>query len=155
MQLALDLKLHRAQLMQRVEVEVAPIDEVAELAEQPLPDLEHAGHRARAQQRRPFPGLAEALVEAERAFKRRDQRRASASRTQPHVHAKTFWRQKFGQRLAQPRHRLGVVIRAVENVDQVDVGAEVEFLRTQLAHPEHAETSRRRRFASHDEPRAL
>src|SRR6185437_7584799 len=62
-QLALDLILHRAQLAQRVEVEIAAIDEVAKLAEQARSDLEHAGHRTRAQQCGAFPGLAIALVE--------------------------------------------------------------------------------------------
>ena len=143
-QLALDLKLHRAQLAQRVEVEVAAIDEVAELAEQPFADLEHAGYRTRAEQRGPFPGLAEALVEAERAFKWSHQRRVSAAWTQSHVHPKTSRRQKFGQRFAQARHRFGVGVRPVEDVNQIDIRAEVEFLRAELAHRQVRRTLRPR-----------
>ena len=128
---------------------------MAELAEQPFADLEHAGYCARAEQRGPFPGLAEALVEAERALKWSHQRRVSAAWTQSHVHPKTSRRQKFGQRFAQARHRFGVGVRPVEDVNQIDIRAEVEFLRPELAHPEYAEPFGRGRLAPHDEPRAL
>ena len=128
---------------------------MAELAEQAFADLEHAGYRARAEQRGPFPGLAEALVEAERALKWSHQRRVSAAGTQSHVHPKTSRRQKVGQRFAQARHRFGVGVRPVEDVNQIDIRAEVEFLRAELAQPKYAEPFGRGRLAPDDEPRAL
>src|SRR5581483_11499087 len=120
-QLALDLILHRAQLAQRVEVKEATIHAMAELAEQPLAHLQRAGQRTRAQQRRALPGLAEVLIEAERAQKGCDQRRVAPARTQPQVDAKAFARQQLGQHLAQPRGRLGLPLGAIEDVDEVDV----------------------------------
>ncbi len=66
---AFDLLLHRAQLAQGVEVEIAAIDEAGEFVEQPAAELERTGDRPRAQQRRSLPGLPEALVEARARFR--------------------------------------------------------------------------------------
>ena len=76
-QFALDLPLHRAKLAQRVEVQIAAINETAELADQALPESDRTGNRPRPQQRRPLPGLTEALVEIQRALERHHQRRIS------------------------------------------------------------------------------
>ena len=139
-QFLLDLPLHRAQLPQRVEVEIAPIDEAREFLEQAPAGLDRTRCRPRAQQRRPLPGIAHALVIAERALHRDDERRTASTRPQAHIHAETFGRNYFGQRLAdaicnlEPR-RIG---SSSEQVDQVDVGTEIELFRPELAHREHA-----------------
>ena len=103
-QLALDLLLHRAQLAQGLEIEIAAIDELAELAEQLASQLQCTGNRPRPQQRRALPGLAEALVKAQRSFQRTDQRRAAAARTQTQIDPKCA-AQQLGDHFADPRRR--------------------------------------------------
>ena len=87
-QLRLDLPLHRAQLAQRVEIQVAAKHKVIQLREQLMPDFERASGRPRAQQGRPFPRLSEALVIVDRTFNRRHQRRGTAAGPKPQIDPK-------------------------------------------------------------------
>ena len=140
-QFAFDLLLHRAQFAQRIEIQVDPINKAAEFAEQPLTDGQRARHRACAQQRRALPGLAEALIENERASGRADQRRGTPAGPQPQVDAKAMGRKNLRQPFAQPlgRGQLRQILLDVKHIDQIDIRAEVEFIRAKFAHREDAE----------------
>ena len=140
----LDLMLHRAQLAERVEVEIAAIDETVELIEQSTSELNRTGDRPRAKQRRTLPGLSVVLVEVQRAVERNRERGIAPARAQPHVDPKASGGEKLGDDLADPSRRdtARARRRRIENVDQIDVRAEVEFARPELAHRENAKFSR-------------
>ena len=156
-QFLLDLALHRAQLAERVEIEVAPVDEMFELRNQAAAQFEIARCRPRPQQGRALPGLAEVLIEAERAIDRSHQRRVFAARPESQVDAETIRRKQLGQKLAKVRGKLlrGARIGRVEKVDQVEVRAQVQLVHPELAHREHAEVAGGLRARAHDLRRDL
>src|ERR1019366_1375341 len=88
----LDLMFHRAQLAQRVEIEIAAIDEAAE--------LKRSGDRSRAQKSRTLPRLSVRLIKGQRALDRNRQRRIAPARPQAHVDPKAFAGEKFGDDFA-------------------------------------------------------
>src|ERR1019366_6883848 len=96
----LDLMFHRAQLAQRVEIEIAAIDEAAEFIEQLAAELKRSGDRSRAQKSRTLPRLSVRLIKGQRALDRNRQRRIAPARPQAHVDPKAFAGEKFGDDFA-------------------------------------------------------
>src|SRR6202044_3478841 len=90
---------------------------------------------------------AQVFVVVGRTFDRRDQRRGTAAGSQAQIDSKTSRRQNFGKPFAQPRGRLRTVGRArgLVQINQIDVGAEIQLAPAQFAHRQNAEGADRAR----------
>ena len=82
---AVDLALHRLDLLDGVEVEKAPVDERRDLLEKRPAEVAVAGDRTRLQHRRSLPCLAQGLVVGDRAAERVDDRAVLTFGPQPQV----------------------------------------------------------------------
>ncbi len=140
-QLLFDLALHRAQLTQGVEIEITAIDEAREFVEQAVAGSNRAGDGPRTQQHRSLPRVAHTLVIAERALDRDHEWGTTSTGPQTHIDAETFGSNDLGQRLTDAIGDLEAprIDITAEQINQVDVGTEIELLCAELAHREHAE----------------
>src|SRR4029077_3967060 len=84
----IDPALHRVQILERAEVEVAAMDEGRELAEEALAERQVAGDGSRLQPDRALPRLSEGLVVRERRRERDGEGSFPPSGPEPEVDAK-------------------------------------------------------------------
>src|SRR5579863_398843 len=126
-QLILDLHLHRAQLANRVEIQIDAVDEAAQLRDEALTGGDRACDRTRAQQRGSLPGLAVGLVKIERARDRSDERSGGAAGTQAQIDPEAMGRKNLVELLAQAlRLRVPIeVVGSIDQIDQIDVRTEI------------------------------
>jgi hypothetical protein len=150
--------LHAQQLTHRI-LREGPVEyERAHALQEQRAQVAVAPHGARLQQREPFPGRAARLVVALDRGQRRGDRARTALGPQPQVHAvHDAFGGGFGERGgdAPPQlHReIGLARRVCAaayaaavgrvDVDEVDVGAEVQLAATELAEAEHREARAR------------
>ncbi len=163
--LGTDLRMHGPDRIDRAEIQIAAVDERPHDRFQRRDVVRLAGHGACLDPGIPFPFAAlddEVLLEH---VETGCERPGSAVRPQGHVdpEAEAIRRDlcKAGdEALAQPseelmirkrflvrQHGIGVAVFRVQE-DQVDVGRDIQFAPTQLAHPEHDEALRSARFGA-------
>ncbi len=142
--------LHRLQVLERPEVEVAAVDEGHELGDEPLAERAVPAHRTGLQPRGALPRLPPGLVVRERRRERDGDRPLAAARAEPEIDAED---EAVARDLAErARHLLGeareelperaargLLAVALVDVDQIDVGTVVELLAAELAHTENDE----------------
>jgi hypothetical protein len=154
--LGVDHRLHRAQAVDRVEVEVAPVDEGPQRFEQPRAGDAVARDRSRLDPRVALPVATLALVVL--LHRREAERDAAGAAEGPQAQVDAVAEavggdvaEQLREALAEPGEPVLVVERprAVarpglrEGEDQVDVGREVELAAAELAHPDHDQPLRR------------
>ena len=154
-----DLALQPAERLHRGQVERAPPDEGSEGAEQLLAERHVPGHGAGLDQRRALPGAALLLVVLEHRRQGDDCRTGAPARTEVEVDAVAEpvlggAGERPGQCLGEPGiegdggERAGTAATggalAPVDVDQVDVGAPVEVVSSELAQAEDGESLRLR-----------
>src|ERR1700722_2353763 len=132
---------HRAQLSQRVKIEIAAVDETTQLIEELAAEPERPGDRPGAQQRSAFPRLPVVLIEAQRTIEGHHQRRIAPTRPQAQIDAKASGGEQLGDDLADARGGDTALTgrRRLKNINQVEVGTQVEFAGAELAHRKYAE----------------
>ena len=152
-QRGVDPLLHRLEVLDGAEVEVAPVDEGVELGEERQAEVAIAADRPGLQPHGALPHLAEGLVVRDRRGERHRERPLSAAGAEAEVDPEA---EPVGRHVAQgPRHllaetreelavraaaRVGAV--ALVDVHEVDVGAVVELAAAELAHAEDDESPR-------------
>ncbi len=145
-----DLALHRLEVGERPEVEVAAVDEGLELGEQRRAERAVARDHPRLEPRGALPRLPPALVVRERGRPRHGNRPLAAPGPEPQVDAEAEpvggdLGEGAGHLLAHSGGELahGATSRQLAvariDVDEVDVGAVIELAAAELAHAEHGE----------------
>ena len=163
-----DPVLHPLDLLDRGEVEVLAVDEGDDGPEELLPEGKVPRHGARLDERRALPRLPPRLVVDLGGAQRVGELPARPLGAQPKVHPEDEpvlrrFRNDPGDRLAQPdeifvqrngtRGPFGTPLVRFVEVDDVDVGAEVQLERPQLPHPHHDESRRASRPVGKDRDR--
>ena len=154
-QLGVDAVLHAAQVLDRVVVEVAPVDERLERDEEAVAEREVAGRPGAPWRARRAPTCRPSLRSSRartstgltgRPLMPSGRSRRSTRKTKPSPvvspTARVDGRREVREELAAPG-RLAVGDRVgLVHVDEIDVGAEVELAAAELAHAEHEEAER-------------
>src|SRR5262249_26846850 len=84
-ELSLYLLLHRAELAQSIEVEEAPIYEIGQVGDHPLPVLDRSRYRTCTEQRRALPRLPEGFIKTNGRIKTDHQRGRTTARPEPQI----------------------------------------------------------------------